>query len=45
MIQLSYKNYFQGVFLRDDQSLDKQPLKQQQSQDPALKFLYYWLSH
>ena len=35
-----YKNFFQGFFLPDDYSLDILTLKQQQSQNPALKTLY-----
>ena len=37
-----YKNYFQGFFLPDDNSLDIKTL-QQQSQDPVLRTVYSWL--
>ena len=38
-----YKNYFQGFFLPDDYSLDLTTLQQQQSQDPVLRTVYFWI--
>ena len=38
-----YKNYFQGVFLPDDYSLDLKTLQHQKSQDPVLRIVYSWL--
>ena len=40
-----YKNYFQGIFLPDDYSLDLKTLQQQQSQDTVLRTVYSWLTH
>ena len=40
---LKYKNYFQGIFLPDDYSLDIKTLQQQQSQDPVLRTVYSWI--
>ena len=38
-----YKNYLRGFFLPDDLSLDIKTLQQQQSQDPVLRTVYYWI--
>ena len=38
-----HKNYFQGFFLPDDYSLDINTLQQQQSQDPVLRTVYFWI--
>ena len=38
-----YKNYFQGFFLPDEYSLDIKTLQQQQSQDPVLRTVYFWI--
>ena len=38
-----YKNYFQGFFLPDDYSLDITTLQQQQSQDPVLRTVHFWI--
>ena len=38
-----HKNYFQGFFLPDDYSLDIKTLQQQQSQDPVLRTVYFWI--
>ena len=40
-----YKNYFQGIFVHDDYSLDIKTLQQQQSQDPVLRTVYSWIIH
>ena len=40
-----YKNYFQGFFPPDDDSLDIKTLQQQQSQDPVLRTVYSWIIH
>ena len=39
-----YKTYFQGFFLPDNYTLDLKTLQQQQSQDPVLRTVYYWLT-
>ena len=38
-----YKYYFQGFFLPDNYSLDLKILQQQQSQDPVLRTVCFWL--
>ena len=40
-----YKNYIQGFFLPDDFSLVLHTLEHQQTQDPVLKTVYYWIRH
>ena len=42
---LKYTNYFQGFVLADDFSLDLHTLQHQQTQDPVLKNVYYWIRH
>ena len=41
---LQIQIYSQGFCLTDDYCLDLQTLEQQQSQDPVLKVVYYWVS-
>ena len=44
ILPFSYKHGFQGFFLSDDYSLDLKTLQQQQSQDPVLRTVYFWLT-